>query len=1025
MSTGGRAMAKWLEAKQRRLNGANENSFSIVSSGDEEPVIDPKDKAYRARGPGRSRITSAQTNRDVTPIRTRSSTTTRPSTRLERSAGDSTVNTEETHPSPDDYPPGEDRPGSPTITPPPPLPKSWARYAKKAQLAALLGLDSEGSDSVPLTPPSSKKRGRRVRKNNNRMSSSSPLSKKRRPEAQPFPMPPLSPDFEFPSMADILQASRSNEVSASHRADPPQRSRHRSPPLEMHFFDDEAVEDDGSVAFSDDDGGMDYKDEYDYADSFILQSDVSMKSTTRKEQDRSACLPNGPVPSAGHRRDVHHGRHSEQRYSNHGEYKTKHRSHDATGVQNGQTHRRRRSPSIRHSATSKRNSTKRSTQSNRSPSRKQSSSRRDRHASTVMIPDRELVEITSSSSDTDEYKQEDQVVQPSSTVPHETPSKTKPRPRPIPKRVSAPADAFIVPVEEAGEGNSSTTGSKDVCEDAHREQSPSFESECAIIFKDNILTSEERELMLRALLLSREESKQPTTSKPPTEPSTAKSTKSHESTGSTNPCDSTGKDKAALLPSTTKTKGKAPAAEPQSSKSKGKGKQRAVRTPSPPARPEESDDGLSEYERAQLMKAMNESRRMADSPRTPGETSAHGSAGSSSASAPNALPPATPSTPTRPHPSVTMEDLLKRMQGLSKNIAAPQATAGLSGSSQSPPTPQAGDAASDTSQSSPASQEATGSAQSPPAHPFVGDTSTTRRCTSLPALDETVNESIRDPILRLTYANLCNLRRGHLHPWTDAAGRGQIEFSVWGKWIANLDASIAFDCVTFTEEGPIRNPARASPLDIAMRTVPGTNQRYNFYCATNPAVPLVAVSSGWLEHSQLVALSETGLRQKYVAVIFHTQEWERTVGFIRSASGYPELWAQLSRDALQFSTRSQSTRSLTSPGNTTSKGRAALSKLFRKAPQASQSANSVAGDNFSLPNDATVPVYDARGAKSLDFHKVLPNLSSSLPCYTGGEIPQGSFVMVGYTMTVYRANNGNWTLGCNLQWVVIIGTPEE
>ncbi|KAF6748639.1 hypothetical protein DFP72DRAFT_819985 [Ephemerocybe angulata] len=202
-----------------------------------------------------------------------------------------------------------------------------------------------------------------------------------------------------------------------------------------------------------------------------------------------------------------------------------------------------------------------------------------------------------------------------------------------------------------------------------------------------------------------------------------------------------------------------------------------------------------------------------------------------------------------------------------------------------------------------------------------------------------------------------------------------------------------------------------------MRTVPGSNQRYNFYCATNPPVPLIAVSCGWLERSQLVAPSETGVRQKYITVIFHTQEWERTVGFIRTASGYPELSAQLARDALQFSTKPQSSRTPTSPGGDVP------SKMFAKSTQTASST--VAGDNFSLANDATVPVYDARKVKSLDFHAALPNLSKTLPLYTGGEIPQGSFVMVGYTMTIYRANNGNWTLGCNIQWVILIGSPED
>ncbi|KAF6751778.1 hypothetical protein DFP72DRAFT_763918, partial [Ephemerocybe angulata] len=156
----------------------------------------------------------------------------------------------------------------------------------------------------------------------------------------------------------------------------------------------------------------------------------------------------------------------------------------------------------------------------------------------------------------------------------------------------------------------------------------------------------------------------------------------------------------------------------------------------------------------------------------------------------------------------------------------------------------------------------------------------------------------------------------------------------------------------------------------------------------------------------------------------HTQEWERTVGFICMASGYPELHAQFARNTLQFSTRAQVSRGPKSPEQSSSKGkkRPAPSSMFKSATNGSSSR--ISQDSFSLPNDAIVPVYDARNLDSLDFNDILPRLST-LPAYTGGEIPQGSFVVVGYTMTVYLANNGNRTLGCNLQWIIVVGTPED
>lgn len=113
--------------------------------------------------------------------------------------------------------------------------------------------------------------------------------------------------------------------------------------------------------------------------------------------------------------------------------------------------------------------------------------------------------------------------------------------------------------------------------------------------------------------------------------------------------------------------------------------------------------------------------------------------------------------------------------------------------------------------------------------------------------------------------------------------------------------------------------------------------------------------------------------------------------------------------------------------------------MFKQSTAAGNSR--VASDTFSLPNNVTsssshayfeshllitftVPVYDARGHTSIDFNTVLPNLNSTFPEF-GEEIPQGSFVMVGYTMTIYTANSGNRTLGCNIQWAIVFGCPTD
>ncbi|KAJ6630446.1 hypothetical protein B0H10DRAFT_1774734 [Mycena sp. CBHHK59/15] len=75
-----------------------------------------------------------------------------------------------------------------------------------------------------------------------------------------------------------------------------------------------------------------------------------------------------------------------------------------------------------------------------------------------------------------------------------------------------------------------------------------------------------------------------------------------------------------------------------------------------------------------------------------------------------------------------------------------------------------------------------------------------------------------------------------------------------------------------------------------------------------------------------------------------------------------------------------------------------------------------------------VPVYDARSVL-LNFKTDLPRLAEMLEPFQG-EIPFGSFVVVGYSATSWNAvptvNSDGVKqphLGCNILWAVVIGTP--
>ncbi|KAJ6536054.1 hypothetical protein B0H19DRAFT_963312, partial [Mycena capillaripes] len=75
---------------------------------------------------------------------------------------------------------------------------------------------------------------------------------------------------------------------------------------------------------------------------------------------------------------------------------------------------------------------------------------------------------------------------------------------------------------------------------------------------------------------------------------------------------------------------------------------------------------------------------------------------------------------------------------------------------------------------------------------------------------------------------------------------------------------------------------------------------------------------------------------------------------------------------------------------------------------------------------SAVPVYDARKTV-VDYDTDLDRLGEVLPLFPG-EVPVGSFVVVGYTVSSYMAAVGGGNdrvphVGCNILWVIVCGTP--
>ncbi|KAJ7112266.1 hypothetical protein C8R44DRAFT_632337 [Mycena epipterygia] len=155
--------------------------------------------------------------------------------------------------------------------------------------------------------------------------------------------------------------------------------------------------------------------------------------------------------------------------------------------------------------------------------------------------------------------------------------------------------------------------------------------------------------------------------------------------------------------------------------------------------------------------------------------------------------------------------------------------------------------------------------------------------------------------------------------------------------------------------------------------------------------------------------------RKWLSGVFHNQEWECFEAIMCLVFGEPILYAQLSaQKSILFQT-------MISPLNDSStKGELVPSSTLVSALMLSNF-----GDNLAEPTPS-VPVYDARKVV-VDFDTDLDRLATALPLFVG-EVPFGSFVVIGYTVSVYRAglNGGSEKvphLGCNIMWAIVCGTP--
>ena len=118
-----------------------------------------------------------------------------------------------------------------------------------------------------------------------------------------------------------------------------------------------------------------------------------------------------------------------------------------------------------------------------------------------------------------------------------------------------------------------------------------------------------------------------------------------------------------------------------------------------------------------------------------------------------------------------------------------------------------------------------------------------------------------------------------------------------------IGVSSVMGAITLTSVDDKVNPSSISPCDVLTRGVVGVSNRSHLY--TLAREPAICVSCVRVTESFLLAPPVRGIRHKRISGVFHSQEWERAVAFVCGAFRQPVLAAQLHKDAIQFSTRTE------------------------------------------------------------------------------------------------------------------------
>ncbi|KAJ7270155.1 hypothetical protein B0H12DRAFT_1178325 [Mycena haematopus] len=164
--------------------------------------------------------------------------------------------------------------------------------------------------------------------------------------------------------------------------------------------------------------------------------------------------------------------------------------------------------------------------------------------------------------------------------------------------------------------------------------------------------------------------------------------------------------------------------------------------------------------------------------------------------------------------------------------------------------------------------------------------------------------------------------------------------------------------------------------------------------------------------------------RKWISGVFHDQDWERFEAILCLVFHETTMFSQITDKAISFQTMLRRSEGVNSGVPERMFSNRTPKKLAKgKSAPATQRAANV---KTLLAYNDDIPVYDAR-RYVIDFDKDLDRLSQVLSRFSG-EVPSGSFIIVGYTVSSYMATlSGGSTrlphIGCNILFVIVCGTP--